>query len=225
LKISIIIPILNDADLLKKQLQSLQAWRAAGHEIIVVDGGSEETITASDREMADRFLSTNRGRALQMNEGARLADGDILLFLHADSGLPENAGTLIERAMEDCTASWGRFDVRLSSERLIFRIIGWAINIRSYITGVATGDQGLFVRRSVFEQLAGYAPIPLMEDVEISKRLRRITRPIRLKGQIVTSSRRWEQHGVFSTVFLMWWLRLLYFLGVSPEKLIKKYYK
>ena len=211
--------------MLRRQLQSLQAWRQAGHEVIVVDGGSDETILKPLRELADRFLETRRGRALQMNQGASLAVGDFLLFLHVDTLLPENAPILIEHAMGNSSATWGRFDVRLSGELLIFRIIERAISVRSHLTGVVTGDQALFVRRSVFEQVAGYATIPLMEDVELSKRLRRISWPVRIREPVITSSRRWEQRGIVNTVVLMWWLRLLYFLGVSPKRLIKQYYK
>lgn len=224
MKISVIIPTFNDSDLLIRQLQELQGWRQAGHEVIVADAGRGETDRVSDRGLADRFLMTDKGRALQMNEAARLASGDVLLFLHADTRLPGDACTLIAQVMENPEVAWGRFDVRLTGTPWYFRIIERAISVRSHLTGIVTGDQGLFVRRSTFERLSGYASIPLMEDVEISRRLRRISWPARIKEPVVTSSRRWEQHGVIHTVLLMWWLRALYSVGVSPGKLARKYY-
>ncbi|MBT8147397.1 MAG: TIGR04283 family arsenosugar biosynthesis glycosyltransferase [Gammaproteobacteria bacterium] len=220
-----IIPVLNEADLLSQQLQSLQSWRLAGHEIVVVDGGSQGSMESGHRKLTDKILQSRKGRSLQMNAGAQAADGDILLFLHVDTRLPEDALALIEDAMSDISTVWGRFDVRLSGRAAIFRIIERAISVRSHLTGVVTGDQGLFVRRRVFEQVQGFAPVPLMEDVEISKRLKRLAWPVRITRPVITSSRRWEQHGAIRTVLLMWWLRLQYFLGTSPEKLANKYYK
>lgn len=211
--------------MLQQQLEALASWRRAGHEIIVVDGGSREPIPASQRELLDHFVETGRGRAAQMNDGARLASGDVLLFLHVDTRIPPDGCQLLCSAMRDHSEAWGRFDVRLSGDRWVFRIIEHAISTRSHVTGIVSGDQGLFVRRSVFEQLGGYAPIPLMEDIEISKRLRRISWPVRIRDPVVTSSRRWEDKGVFSTILLMWWLRLLFFCGASPEKLVKIYYR
>lgn len=225
MKISVIIPILDEPLLLEERLRALAGWRQAGHEIIVVDGGSQQPISASLRELMDHFARTGSGRALQMNHGAGLASGDILLFLHVDTRVPERADQLICAALLTDHTVWGRFDVRLSGSRLIFRIIERAISIRSHVTGIVTGDQGLFVRRSVFQQLGGYAAIPLMEDVAISKGLRRISWPVRIKEPVVTSSRRWEERGILKTILLMWWLRLRYFFGASPDELVKIYYR
>jgi rSAM/selenodomain-associated transferase 2 len=217
--------VLNESFLLQEQLEALAGWRQAGHEVIVVDGGSREPVSASQRELLDHFVETRPGRAMQMNHGVGLASGEVLLFLHVDTRLPQQAGQLICAALQDSSKVWGRFDVRLSGGSLIFRVIERAISIRSHITGIVSGDQGLFVRRSVFEQLNGYASIPLMEDIEISKRLRRISWPVRIREPVVTSSRRWEDNGVFRTILLMWWLRLRYFFGTSPEKLVSIYYR
>jgi rSAM/selenodomain-associated transferase 2 len=215
--------VFNDSDSLLRQLQRLQDYRKQGHEVIVVDGGSSDGTAEVQEGQADFFTVAERGRALQMNRGAELASGDVLLFLHADTCLPEQAIDLIAVCLQQSGAVWGRFDVRLSGRQAGFRLIEKMINLRSHLTGVVTGDQSLFVTAQAFRQIGGYPPIPLMEDVALSKLLRRLSWPARIRHKATTSSRRWEKHGTVRTILLMWWLRLLYFLGVNPEYLAKKY--
>ena len=225
MKISIIIPVLNESALLQKQLEKLRPFRNLGNEVIVVDGGSDDDSREVARPLVDRVCHSSSGRSLQMNYGAGLASGEVLLFLHIDTSLPVDCAAQIAQVFENSNRLWGRFDVRLSSDQGLLRVIPAAMNLRSHLTGVVTGDQAIFVRRQVFEEVKGYAPIPLMEDIELSKRLRRLSWPARIRQKAIASSRRWEQRGVLSTVLSMWWLRLLYFVGVSPKKLVIMYYK
>lgn len=224
-RISIIIPVRNEAQALAEHLPALQPLRAAGHELIVVDGGSSDNGALCCDGQVDQLLSSPPGRALQMNAGAALATGDVLLFLHIDTRLPDAALQALAQGFARPDILWGRFDVRLSGERRVFRLIEYMMNLRSRVSGVATGDQALFVRTAVFRQLGGFPPIPLMEDVALSKRLRQRAPPLCLRQRVTTSSRRWESHGVGQTVLLMWWLRLLYFVGVTPAKLHAMYMK
>lgn len=223
LRISVIVPALNEAATIAATLAPLQAARAAGHEIIVVDGGSTDATVDRARALADRVIVSPPGRATQMNAGARIATGDILWFLHADTLAPADAIDTLCAALADGRRSWGRFDVRLSGNRWPFRVIERAMNLRSCLTRIATGDQGIFVTRQAFAAVVGYADIPLMEDVELSKRLRKHTPPACLKTRLVTSSRRWEQNGIIRTVLLMWRLRLAYFVGAAPDALAERY--
>lgn len=223
-KISIIIPTLNEESALEVQLPALQPLRDRGHEIIVVDGGSHDRTLAVARPLVDRFIQTVKGRAHQMNEGVDAAKHEILLFLHADTRLPDSADEIILRVLSDRDRHWGRFDLRLLNEKYIYRVIESAINIRSRLTSVATGDQAIFVRKTSFEDVGFYDRIPLMEDVALSKKLRKLDRPQCLKQKVSASARRWEEHGVWRTVFLMWRLRAAYFFGVRPEKLVERYY-
>jgi len=222
LKVSVIIPVLNEANHLPDLLRKLQVYREQAHEIVVVDGGSSDGTAEIAEELSDQVVRSDRGRATQMNSGARIATGDILLFLHADTILPANACELIGSSVT-AGKRWGRFDVRLSGSEKVFRLIEALINWRSRITSIATGDQAIFISRELFDQVGGFPEIPLMEDVAMSKRLKRMARPACLDTAVVTSSRRWEEHGVLRTVLLMWWLRLLYFIGVSPCRLRKLY--
>jgi len=224
LKISLIIPVLNEGERLLRQLQSLQDYRKRGHEIIVVDGGSSDGSLDSVAALVDISCRTEPGRGGQMNCGARLASGQVVLFLHADTLLPAAADSLIESGLAETGADWGRFDVQFSNGAMVFRLIAAMMNLRSAITKVCTGDQALFIRRQLFAQIKGFAELPLMEDVEITKRLRRKFLPLRIKVPVITSSRRWEQQGVFKTITLMWLLRLRYFLGADPHKLAHIYY-
>ncbi|MCB1665344.1 MAG: TIGR04283 family arsenosugar biosynthesis glycosyltransferase [Pseudomonadales bacterium] len=224
-KISIIIPVLSEPEALRQHLPALQALRHDGHELIVVDGGSDEDSRQVCASLVDVWQPSAAGRAVQMNVGAALATGDILLFLHIDTLLPEDAMTLLQAGFAEQSVLWGRFDVRLSGRRVMFRVIESAMNLRSRLTGVATGDQAIFVRRETFAQVGGFPAIPLMEDIALSKLLRKRAWPLCLKARVTTSSRRWERHGVWRTMALMWRLRLLYVLGVSPSTLHAMYVK
>ena len=224
-RLSIVIPTLQEAANLNACLNRVAALRARGHEVIVVDGGSRDATVPNAREGADLVLQSARGRARQMNVGARAASGDALLFLHADTRLPEDADRLILAALATGGRVWGRFDVRLSGSHWLFTVIATMMNLRSRVTGVATGDQGMFMRSAAFRLVGGFPDIPLMEDVEMSRLLRRLGRPACLRQRAVTSSRRWEQQGILRTVFLMWGLRLAHALGVPPERLVRVYYR
>ncbi len=223
MKLSIIIPTLNEADSIVETLKRLQPLRGEGHELIVVDGGSDDQTLQLSEPFVDHAIQSHPGRARQMNRGAALATNEILLFLHADTRLPDDAEQQIDAALNRTMKVWGRFDVRLSGEHFMFRVIEWMINLRSCITGVATGDQAIFVRRGIFKLFGGYAEIPLMEDVEFTKSLRTISRPSCINSPVVTSSRRWETDGIVKTIWLMWRLRFLYFIGVDPRKLAASY--
>ncbi len=221
--ISIVIPALNEAAAITRTLQRLQAMRGRGHEVIVVDGGSGDDTVARAEPLADRILHSERGRAAQMNAGAAAAMGDIVWFLHADTLAPDNGDLHVLAALADPTSLWGRFSVRLSGRHLLFRFIEAMMNLRSCLSGIATGDQGIFVRRGTFTAVGGYPRQPLMEDIALSRRLRRLGRPRCLRSRLVTSSRRWEQRGVVRTVMLMWRLRFLYMLGADPARLARQY--
>jgi len=219
--ISIIIPVLNEEGSIKNLLQQLQVYRQHGHEVIVVDGGSiDKTISISEL-LSDKVITSKSGRAMQMNNGASEAKHDVFWFLHADTLIPGNAIDNIQQALT--SQEWGRFNVKLSGKNILFRLIEKMINLRSCLSGVATGDQGIFVKRKIFESVNGYLNIPLMEDVALSKKLKNISAPVCLKSSLITSSRRWERNGILSTVLLMWRLRFLYWLGVSPDKLATQY--
>jgi len=222
-KISIIMPVLNEASGLGTTLAALQDLRERGHELIVVDGGSRDGSLGIARRQADRVVMSGAGRAMQMNAGAEHARHEILLFLHADTRLPEQADALVQQALGEQGRVWGRFDIRLSGGHPLFRLIETGINWRSAATGVATGDQAIFVRRTWFERVGAFDGLPLMEDVALSKKLRRHAWPQRILTPAQTSSRRWEQEGVLRTLLLMWQLRAAYFFGVHPDKLAARY--
>lgn len=222
MKLSLIIPCRNEGAVIGETLAALQGLRAAGHELIVVDGGSSDDTLACARPLADQCLQTPPGRALQMNAGAAAARGEVLWFIHADSLPAPDAAASVLQAMA-AGDGWGRCTVRLSGAHPAFRLIERMMNLRSCLSGIATGDQGIFVQRAQFEAVGGYPLIPLMEDVALCKALRRRQRPACLRAQIVTASRRWEQRGIAATVVLMWRLRLAYFLGVSPQRLARVY--
>ncbi len=221
-KISIIIPVLDEAVNLSRLNDCLQAVQQQGHEVIIVDGGSRDNTLSIAYQITGTVIVSMPGRALQMNSGAAIASGELLLFLHADTFLPENALKIISDLSRKKN-TWGRFDVRLSSSRFVFRLIEGLMNLRSCVTSIATGDQAIFIEGNLFEQVGGFPEIALMEDIEISRRLKKIARPVCIKQKVITSSRRWENNGVVATVLLMWKLRLYYFFGVSPEKLKQLY--
>jgi len=223
-RISFILPVLNEAALIEAQLQRLQTYRECGHEVVVVDGGSTDGTPALALKLADTVLSAAPGRSLQMNAGAAVASGDLLVFLHVDAQLPEAADRLLLAALAVPGSQWGWFSVHLSNPALPFRIIAACMNLRTQLSFVCTGDQALFVSKQLFTQIGGFPPLPLMEDVAICKRLRRKSTPHWITRPVLASSRRWEQQGLVRTVVLMWWLRLLYFCGVSPTRLQQMYY-
>jgi rSAM/selenodomain-associated transferase 2 len=221
-QLSIVIPVLNEAVGIGATLARLQAARRRGQEVIVVDGGSGDGTPERCDGLVDQLLCVGRGRAAQMNAGAAKARGDALLFLHADTLAPEDVDRLIAAALIDAPG-WGRFDVRLSGRQPVLRLVEWLMNLRSRITGIATGDQGLFVSRDWFETLGGFPDLPLMEDIVLSKRLKCRARPHCLRARLLTSSRRWETHGIARTVVKMWWLRAAFFLGVPASRLARQY--
>lgn len=220
---SIVIPTLNEAETISHTLQGLQSWRARGHELILVDGGSTDDTVILAAPLVDRLLHSTAGRALQMNTGAKVASGELLLFLHADTHLPADAECHIVEGLRRQHAAWGRFDLHLSGTHPLLRVIEYLINLRSRWSGIATGDQAMFVLRPLFEQVQGFLPIPLMEDVALSKTLKAHSRPVCLKSHVISSSRRWERHGIVRTVLLMWRLRLGYALGADPARLATQY--
>ena len=222
LKISLVIPVLDEAAGISTTLRALAPLRSRGHEVIVVDGGSADATVALASAAADRVIQGPRGRARQMNAGAAAAQGEVLLFLHADTVLPDAADGAIWHAMA-AGARWGRFDVRISGGKVLFPLIATLMNLRSRLSGIATGDQAIFVERRLFLQLGGYADQPLMEDIELSRRLRALSPPACLRQRVQTSGRRWQQHGVWRTVWLMWRLRWRYWRGASPEVLARAY--
>jgi len=221
--LSVVIPCVNEAACLPRLLRDLEPLRRQGHEVIVVDGGSTDASPELAGHGADWVLRTDPGRALQMNAGAALARGSALWFLHADSRVGETVSAAVLSALEQ-GQSWGRCAVRLSGDGLLLALTARLMNLRSCVTGIATGDQGIFVTRSAFDAVGGFPAIPLMEDVEISRRLKReVGRPACVHTPLVTSSRRWEQRGVLRTILLMWSLRLAYWLGADPSRLAERY--
>ena len=222
-RISVIIPALNEALFIRETLLALQPLRRSGHEVIVVDGGSHDITEAIAQPFSDHVIRSHRGRARQLNAGARIAKGDILLFLHADTTLPESADRFIIDGMKAVNTCWGRFDVRLSGRQPLLRIVEWLMNWRSRLTGIATGDQGIFVLRDLFEKVGGFPEIDLMEDIALSKLLRKNGHPLCLSQKVITSSRRWERNGIFRTILFMWHLRLIYALGANPRRLAQLY--
>jgi rSAM/selenodomain-associated transferase 2 len=217
-QISVVIPTLNEARGIGDALAALAPLRARGHEVIVADGGSSDDTVRLARPLCDRVVECARGRARQMNAGARAASGDALLFLHADTRLPEGADELIRRAL--VVSPWGRFDVHIDGSHPMLKMVACAMSLRSRLTGIATGDQAIFVRRAAF---TGFPEIALMEDIAFSAAMKRRARPACLRSRVTTSGRRWEARGVLRTIFLMWRLRLLYFLGAAPERLARLY--
>jgi rSAM/selenodomain-associated transferase 2 len=218
LKLSIVMPVLDEAQGIGASLEALAPLRRRGHEVIVVDGGSTDGTPERAAPFCDRVVSSARGRGLQMNAGARHAVGDALLFLHADTRLPPESDVLVARALEH--RAWGRFDVEIEGRHRLLKVVGCAMSLRSRLTGIATGDQAIFVRREAF---SGFPEIALMEDIAFSRGMKRRGAPACLHARVRTSGRRWEERGVLRTIVLMWKLRLLYFLGARPERLARLY--
>ena len=221
-QLCIIMPALDEAAGIAAALQALGPLRERGAQLIVADGGSSDDTVAVARTSGALVIQAPRGRARQMNAGAQLATGDILLFLHADTRLPLEADKLVTTALAGA-AVWGRFDVYITGRARTLRLIAACMNLRSRVSGIATGDQAMFMTRAAFEAVGGFPSQPLMEDIELSRRLREISRPACLRAKVLTSGRRWEAHGVWHTVLLMWRLRYAYWRGVAPERLAELY--
>jgi rSAM/selenodomain-associated transferase 2 len=221
MKFSIIIPALNEAESIENTLFPLQYLRKLGHEIILVDGGSRDATCFISRPLVSKLLSSEPGRARQMNLGASIATGNVLLFLHADTSLPENLEGIF--AGLKIKSFWGRFDLSLTGTQYIYRLIEKMINLRSRLCGIATGDQVIFMTRDLFDRVNGFPDIPLMEDIAVCKKLKTISSPVCISARVITSSRRWESRGAIKTILLMWKLRMQYAMGVPPEKLANQY--
>lgn len=220
--LSIVMPVLDETADIETTLRALAPLRTRGVELIVADGGSRDGTIDLARPFADRIVSAPRGRAAQMNAGAALASGDVLIFLHADTRLPADADRIVIDGLANARRAWGRFDVAFASGGMM-RAIAAMMNLRSRLTGIATGDQAMFVTRAAFAQVGGFPDIALMEDITLSARLKRIGRPLCLRARVVTSARRWQSRGVWRTVLLMWRLRLAYFFGADPARLARAY--
>jgi len=221
-RLSIVLPVLNEAATIGAALSRLPAAEVGHVELVVADGGSRDATVAIAQAHGARVVRSLRGRALQMNAGAHVATGDVLLFLHADTQLPPDAVGLIARAIA-AGAQWGRFDVRIEGRHPLLAVVAAMMNLRSRLTGIATGDQAIFCTRALFDALDGYAPIALMEDIDFSTRARSQSRPACLRARVSTSGRRWERQGVLRTIVLMWRLRLRYFFGADPRDLARDY--
>ncbi len=228
--LSVIMICLNEGDNVRRSLQALSGWRERGAEIIVVDGGSRDDTIAQVTPLADGVIETPKGRAHQLNAGAAVARGRILMFLHADTLAPTDGDLIVQQAIAPPTTlysptslAWGRFDVRIQGQSLWLGLVATLMNLRSRLTGIATGDQALFMTREAFDMVGGFAQQPLMEDIEICKQLRQLSKPICLRDKVITAGRRWDTKGVWRTIFLMWSLRWRYWRGESAESIAQDY--
>jgi rSAM/selenodomain-associated transferase 2 len=222
-RLSIVIPALDEAEYIERLLQGLASLRARGAEIIVADGGSSDGTPALAAPFADRVVACATGRAVQMNAGASHATGDILLFVHADTELPDNADDLVVDGLAASGRRWGRFNVTIIGRSRLLKLIARMMNWRSRMTGIATGDQAIFVTRTLFQRVRGYPEIRLMEDVAFTRTLKRYGRPLALTACVRTSGRRWDKHGLLRTIWLMWRLRFAYWRGADPDELARHY--
>lgn len=220
--VSIVVPVLNEAQHIEFTLARLAPLRQRGVEVVVVDGGSHDETVAQASALADVIVQAPRGRARQMNAGAAAAQGKVLLFLHADTLLPADADALVQQALAG-GALWGRFDVRILGQHSMLPVVAALMNWRSRLTGIATGDQALFMWREVFERVGGFPDQPLMEDIEMSRQLGALAAPVCLPQCVATSGRRWESRGVWRTIALMWCLRWRYWRGESAQRLAEEY--
>lgn len=223
MRLAIIIPVLNEAEGVAVHLAALQDARGRGVEIIVADGGSRDDTMARALPLADKVITAPRGRAAQMNAGARATDADILLFLHADTHLPPEADRLVRDGLATTRRMWGRFDVAIAGAHPFLSKIATLMNARSRLTGIATGDQAMFMTRAAFDHIGGFPDLPLMEDIEASRRLKRLSPPLCLRARVTTSGRRWERNGVLRTILKMWSLRLRWFFGADAGRLARDY--
>lgn len=222
MKLSIIIPLLNESAALPALLAQLATLPPEGIEVLLVDGGSHDNTATLAERGGWRVIHSERGRALQMNAGAASAKGDILLFLHADTRLPPDGVAQVRAALQS-TRCWGRFDVVIAGRPAMLKMVAWMMNLRSRWTGMATGDQAMFMTRQVYDAVGGFPLLPLMEDIEMSRRLKRLAPPVCLRCKVITSGRRWETRGVWRTIFLMWHLRWAYWRGQSASELARAY--
>jgi rSAM/selenodomain-associated transferase 2 len=223
-RVSLIVPVLNEGNRISGLPNSSQPIKGQSPELIIVDGGSQDNTVALAEKFADQVIISPKGRASQMNTGADVAKGDILLFLHADTQLPDDFLSVLAGEFLDSGKQWGRFDVRLSGSHPLFRVIEFFMNWRSRITGIATGDQAIFVKREAFDQIGGFPHIALMEDISMSRRLKKMSRPYCARSTVLTSSRKWETQGILATVLLMWRTRVAFFFGADPDHLAHIYY-
>jgi rSAM/selenodomain-associated transferase 2 len=221
--LSIVIPVLNEAATIAAALARLAPLRATGAEVIVADGGSRDGTPDIARPHADRVVVAARGRGAQMNAGAAIAGGEVLLFLHADTRIPDDADPLIWDGLAESQRVWGRFDVRIDGRHPMLPLVALMMNLRSRLTGIATGDQAMFMTRVAFDAAGGFPDVPLMEDIEMSRRLKRLSRPLCVRARVVTSGRRWDERGLWRTMVLMWRLRLAFFFGAEPARLAREY--
>jgi rSAM/selenodomain-associated transferase 2 len=222
LKTLIIVPVLNESAVLSQQLNELDVLRAMGAQVLLVDGGSDDQTVQLARDAEFDVLDSVRGRAQQMNAGARAVQSDLLIFLHVDTHLPRDALYQIENHLNS-KMGWGRFDVQIVGRSPWLKVISFCMNWRSRLTGIATGDQTFFMTREAFDKVGGFPEQPLMEDIEMSKRLKRLSPPVCLPERVVTSGRRWDQNGVWKTILLMWRLRWAYWRGVPASELARLY--
>ncbi|MDG1951388.1 MAG: TIGR04283 family arsenosugar biosynthesis glycosyltransferase [Gammaproteobacteria bacterium] len=223
--LSVIIPSLNEGNSLRVNLQRLQVLRSCGYEIILVEAGECRLNSDEKAELCDLVFQSERGRAKQMNLGAKFASGKWLVFLHADTHLPADFELIISKTLSNSSFLWGWFGVSFDADGLTYSVIAKLMNVRARLTSVSTGDQTLVVNRKFFRELKGFSDIPIMEDIELTSRLRRYAKPQVISGFVTTSARRWQKEGVLRTIVLMWSLRFLYFIGISPRKLVNYYYK
>ncbi|GHD41431.1 transferase 2, rSAM/selenodomain-associated [Marinobacter persicus] len=222
-RLAIIVPVLDEAGTLASLKNHLHHWQSRGVEVVVVDGGSSDDGPEQLRHAGFQVVPAPRGRARQMNAGAQATNASRLLFLHADTRLPAGADDQVRAALRPSTGDWGRFDVRIEGHSRMLPVVAWFMNHRSRLTGIATGDQGLFMTRTAFEQVGGFPDQPLMEDVEICKRLKQISAPVCLKHRVTTSGRRWDNRGSWRTIWLMWQLRWAYWRGTPADQLAERY--
>jgi len=222
-RLAIIVPVLDEAGTLASLKNHLHHWQSRGVEVVVVDGGSSDDGPEQLRHAGFQVVPAPRGRARQMNAGAQATNASRLLFLHADTRLPAGADDQVRAALRPSTGDWGRFDVRIEGHSRMLPVVAWLMNHRSRLTGIATGDQGLFMTRTAFEQVGGFPDQPLMEDVEICKRLKQISAPVCLKHRVTTSGRRWDNRGSWRTIWLMWQLRWAYWRGTPADQLAERY--
>ncbi|MEA2981253.1 MAG: hypothetical protein QOF09_3076 [Alphaproteobacteria bacterium] len=221
--LSIIVPVLDEEARIAAALQALAPFRARGAEVIVADGGSRDRTVEIARPLADRVIAAPRGRGAQMNAGAAASTGGVLLFLHADTTLPPEADVLALQGLRQSARQWGRFDVRIEGKSPLLPLISGFMNWRSLVTGIATGDQAMFATRAAFDAAGGFPDIPLMEDIALSRRLKRVSRPLCLAARVIVSGRRFDERGAIRMILLMWRLRLEFWLGVSPATLARRY--